>query len=79
MADKYNNNMQGVLFKKVKEKETSPDYGGECEIAGVKYWISSWLNTSQAGNKFLSLRFKVKDPPGVRPPHGEPFNDEIPF
>lgn len=84
MTVKFDNNLRGVLFKKAKEKDSQPDYSGECEIAGVEYWISSWINKSKDQRMFLSLKFKAKDrvADGVKnspPKRQDDFNDEIPF
>lgn len=70
-----------MLFKKIKDKDSQPDYAGECEIAGVEYWISSWINKSKDQRMFLSLRFKAKEGSagGAKPAPKEDFNDEIPF
>jgi len=75
MSDKFNNSMQGVLFKKLKDKDTSPDYSGQCEIEGKEYWISAWINKSKEQRMFMSLRFRLKEKRSAT----EPFNDEIPF
>lgn len=51
----------GVLFKNErKEKETHPDYTGNCLIDGRNYWISAWVKTGAKG-KFFSFAFKPKD------------------
>jgi len=58
----YDNNLSGALFKNDnKETERHPDYRGQCEINGTKYWVSSWLNTSDKGVEYLSLKFKAKE------------------
>lgn len=58
----YDNNLSGALFKNdKKETEKHPDYKGSCEIDGTEYWVSSWLNTSGKGVKYLSLKFSPKD------------------
>lgn len=58
----YDNNLSGALFKNdKKETEKHPDYKGSCEIDGTEYWVSSWLNESKNGRKYLSLKFKAKD------------------
>jgi hypothetical protein len=77
MSGKFDNNLRGVLFKRIKEKETSSDYGGQCEIGGVEYWIDAWVNKSKDQRFFLSLRFKLKAPRTTC--SDPPFNDEIPF
>ena len=60
----YDNNLSGALFKNdKKETEKHPDYKGSCEIDGTEYWVSSWLNESKNGRKYLSLRFSPKDAP----------------
>lgn len=57
----YDNNLSGALFKNdKKETEKHPDYKGSCEIDGTEYWVSSWLNTSGKGVKYLSLKFSPK-------------------
>lgn len=58
----YDNNLTGALFKNDKmETEKHPDYKGSCEIDGTEYWVSSWLNESKNGRKYLSLKFSPKD------------------
>lgn len=58
----YDNNLSGALFKNdKKETEKHPDYRGSCEIDGTQYWVSSWLNESKNGRKYLSLKFSAKD------------------
>ena len=53
----------GALFRNDrKEKETHPDYKGDCLIDGKLYWISAWLNESKSsGTKYMSLAFKLKE------------------
>lgn len=92
--DKYDNNMQGVLFQNDKgDVPTRADYRGECEVAGVKYWLDAWFNLSKGGTKrFLKLKFKPKGAPSpvtsrvpamppasTRTQYANDFNDDIPF
>lgn len=81
MSARFNNELQGVLFKNIKEKAAQPDYKGSCEIAGVQYWISAWINTPKGqGTKYMSLKFKAKDMQSKSAQQTpEPYNDEIPF
>lgn len=81
----------GALFKNDrKEKETHPDYRGDCKIDGVDYWISAWVKEGKRG-KFFSLSIQPKE---QRAPTGAPekptaqnwgrgapseLDDEIPF
>lgn len=67
MAD-FDNNLRGVLFKNDrKEKDSHPDYKGQCEIDGADYWISAWIKTGAKG-KFMSLAFTAKEQPNNPPP-----------
>lgn len=88
----YDNNLRGALFKNDKEGNISrPDYRGECDIEGVPYRISAWLNKARDGSKYMSLKFEPKggrtpkpaDVPGPKPfapvGAGQPFDDDIPF
>jgi hypothetical protein len=56
----YDNEKTGALFKnKKKEKPSHPDYRGECEIGGRKFWISAWLKKSEkTGETYMSLSFR---------------------
>lgn len=84
----YDNNMTGTLFRNDEKREgkQDSDYRGQCEIAGAKYWISAWINTSKKdGTKYMRLTFKEQEARAEKPaevPAGKPepeFNDDIPF
>lgn len=68
MADKYDNNMSGALFKNDKKTEDRhPDYTGQCEINGRQFRISSWLRVGKkSGQKFMSLAFTEMEERGTR-------------
>jgi hypothetical protein len=53
----YDNTNRGVLFSErdKKSKDDDRDYAGTINIDGAEYWLSAWIKTSKAGNKFLSL------------------------
>lgn len=52
----------GSLFKNDKrEKDTHPNVRGSARIDGVDYWVDAWTNTTNAGDKYQSLKFKRKD------------------
>lgn len=71
MAFEQRNN-SGALFKNNrKEKETHPDYQGECTVGGVKYRISAWLKDGKKG-KFMSMAFKETG-------DSQATTDDIPF
>lgn len=58
----YDNNMRGALFRvKDKESDKHPDYNGQCEIDGIEYWVSGWINESDKVGKYLSLSFNEKE------------------
>lgn len=63
MAGNWDNNMSGIISKNDrKEKETHPDYKGNCEIDSREFWISGWIKERKDGTgKFLSLSFSPKD------------------
>ena len=93
MSGPYNNNMTGVLFKNDKgENDKRPDYRGSCEIGGVEYVISAWINKSQGGASYMKLKFEPKrsnqattrvprDLPPSQPQRSTAgdFDDDIPF
>ena len=75
----------GSLFKNDrKESDSHPDYKGSGIIEGVDYWLDSWINTSGAGVKYMSLKFKPKDaqqgsPRTSAPAHEIDLDDDVPF
>lgn len=73
----------GSLFRNDKQGHDSwPDYKGTVRVAGIDYWLSGWLKTSQSGKKYMSLATKPKDAPKPAPqPASDGFNDQpdIPF
>ena len=87
----YDNTNRGALFRNSrKEKDNHPDHQGSLNVGGVDYWISAWVKTSKAGQKFFSLSVKPKDqrttprrdddPPHEGTKEAPPdFDDDIPF
>jgi len=81
----------GAVFKNEKQDEKDRDYAGDALIGGVHYWVSCYINTSKAGKKYLSLRFKPKDggpqrkstyskdDTTARQTAAQEMDDEIPF
>ena len=54
----YDNNNSGVLFRNDKgDNDKRPDYKGNAEVDGVKYWVSAWVKENDRG-KFLTMRFE---------------------
>ena len=86
-AKDFNNT--GILSRnKRREKDSHPEFSGQCTIDGKQFWISSWVNESKKdGGKYFSLRFKpkmaaehvggVKNPPAQKAE--QDFNEEVPF
>jgi len=81
----HDNTNSGALFKNDKEgKESRPDYRGTLNVNGTEFWISAWLKSSKAGQKYMSLSVQpklAKDIPGAvaqKAPSAD-FADDIPF
>lgn len=63
-GQQYDNEMRGVLFKndrRVEGDDRSPNAKGECQINGVRYWVSAWTKTKRDGGKYQQLRFERAD------------------
>lgn len=79
--------LSGALFKnKRKTTDRHPDYTGTASINGKELQISAWLNTSKAGEKYMSLTFQERQMdqgPNPRnsagPTSFDDFDDDIPF
>jgi uncharacterized protein (DUF736 family) len=73
----FDNTNSGALFKNDKKtKESQPDYKGNINVDGTEYWISAWIKTSRAGQKFMSLALTPKD---ERPVSTVVDDSDIPF
>lgn len=52
----------GSLFKNDRKKQdTHADYRGSALLNGVEHWVDAWINTSNSGAKYMSLKFKPKE------------------
>lgn len=61
MAFEQKNN-EGVIFANDnKVKDQDPDGKGSATIDGIEYWVSSWVNKSQAGKPYRKIAFTRKD------------------
>lgn len=56
----YDNEMRGVLFKNDKRtNDKAPQMKGECQIGGVRYWVSAWTQTKRdSDERYQQLRFE---------------------
>ena len=62
MSEYQQKDDSGALFTNSKKaKDTDPNYQGDALIGGNLFWVSGWVNTSQAGNKYMKLSFSPKD------------------
>lgn len=58
----HDNANRGALFKNDKQgNEARPDYKGTLNVNGQDFWISAWLKSSKAGNKYMSLSAQPKN------------------
>ena len=85
MADQYDNNNSGALFKNgdKQEGDNRPDYKGPCEVNGVPMRVAAWVKSSKAGDRYMSLSFEPpyegeKGKPAA-PGANLPEPEDIPF
>jgi hypothetical protein len=73
----------GAIFKNDKrDKDTQPQMKGSALVDGKEYWVSAWTNESEAGVKYQSLAFTLKEEQVSAParPSGSGFDEtDIPF
>ncbi len=65
----YDNELRGVLFKNKDKAEgdSKPEYTGNAQIEGVDYFMDAWINTSDSGRKYMSVKFKAKQKQATPP------------
>ena len=87
MSDYQTKDGFGALFvNKRKDKETQPDYRGECRYKGELIEIAGWKKQGNAG-PYLSLKVQAPRPKAERPartlatagPGETQMDDDIPF
>ena len=50
-------NSGAVFVNKRKERETHPDFTGDCKINGEKYRVSMWQKATRKGDVYYSMSF----------------------
>lgn len=62
MADKqFDDRNRGALFPQQPETERHPNYKGELDVDGKKFWISAWNKQSKNGNNYKSLSIQPRE------------------
>ena len=72
-----------VLFRdEEKTNEKAPDFTGQGLIGGTNYRLAAWINESQAGKKYFSIKFEE---PRQKPVESKPaaadtdLDEDVPF
>lgn len=77
MIGEYDNTNKGALFKNDRRtNDRQPEYTGSLNVEGVEYWLSAWVKTSKAGQKFFSVAITKKEAPR---PAVQVGDDDVPF
>ena len=62
MSEYQQKDNSGALFKnEKKETDSHPDYKGSAMIDGSDYWVSGWINVSNAGTKYMKFSYSPKE------------------
>ena len=76
----YDNTNRGALFKNDKrnhDDDSAPHYKGSVNIDGTEFWLSAWIKTSKAGDKYMSLSVRPKDDAKLKRTYAQRRDDEI--
>ena len=80
MAFEHKANSGSIFRNDRKSRDSQPDHRGDCKIDGTDYWISAWVNETNGGTKYFSLKFEPKE--GKSPATTSPtieFDKDVPF
>jgi hypothetical protein len=69
MSKQYDNTNTGRLFRneRMRPEKQDPEYTGDANFEGQDYWVSAWINETNAGKKYFRMKFKPKTESGTRP------------
>ena len=57
-----NKDNSGVLFQNNKKTtDKQPGWKGSATIGGMEYWLAAWVNLDKKKNKYISLKFDLKE------------------
>jgi hypothetical protein len=79
----YDNNNRGSIWgNDRKTEENHPDFKGQAEVGGVKYWVSAWKRKPDANPKAPALSFSFQpmdEKPVAVTKEQVVSDDQIPF
>lgn len=57
----YDNTNRGAIWKNErKEEDKHPDFTGELDVEGVKFFFDAWKRKPDAGERAPALSFRIK-------------------
>lgn len=72
----YDNRNRGALWgNRDKQQDNHPDFKGELDVDGRKYWVSAWKRREEASPKAPALSFSIK--PKEDQPQREPAGQRV--
>ena len=75
-----NNDLRGILSRNDRrEKDSQPEFRGDCAINGTQFWIDAWVQERKdgSGRKFFGLKFRAKDVQHAGAEPSPAVNDDI--
>ena len=80
MAFQQKNNSGTLYENKNKKTDKHPDYKGTAIVDGVNKNLAVWINTSQKGEKYMSIRIQDPQPKtGFYTIKDDQSGEDIPF
>lgn len=71
MTERDNTNRGAIWKNTEKQSDNHPDFKGELDVGGRKYWVSAWKRREDASPKAPALSFSIK------PKEGQPRQGSI--
>lgn len=79
MPFEHKDNSGSIFRNERRDNDRQPSHRGSAKIDGTEYWISAWVNETNSGSKYFSLKFEPKEVNNFSEPKDYDTDEDVPF